>query len=183
MAKKLVALILFILFLSGAVSAAGVALGHWPGNPKKVNAGNKGGIEMSLQNMGGEGDVFFDLSLDNDAGIARLSKKTYFVSSGSEVPAVLWFEIPIDAEAGREYSVIVSFRVRSANQAGGIQTSMAITKTIPFLVVGEEVKHSPIYFKTGTDYGFLFFVFLGIVFLVFIAAFVFLRFRQKKRAF
>lgn len=167
--------VLILLLGVGIVSSAGVTLPNWEDNPATVNAGQNGEITLYLQNMVGEQDLVFEISYKrNDGDITWLDDTEYDVPVGrNDVPVGLNYKIPDDAQIGSEYLVTLSFRSRSPNIYGGIETGVGMTRSIPFVVVPETVQQSP----GAGAYGFIWYL-VGV--LVVAGVVVYFVMRKKK---
>ncbi|MFH1803115.1 MAG: hypothetical protein ABH864_06750 [archaeon] len=95
--------------------------------------------------MVGDQDMVFEVShVRNDGDITWFDKTEYDVPLGrNDVPVVLNYKIPDDAQPGDEYMVTMSFVSFTPYRAGGIETDIGMKRSIPFVVVPEVVQPSP----------------------------------------
>jgi hypothetical protein len=127
------------IFLAGAY-AAGVSSPIWPGSPQSVQPGEKGTIELTLQNMVGEEDITFRATVkQDDAGIITNKnkiEKDYLVPAGTKDTAIrVEYEIPETAEVGTDYTVILSFQeIGSDRVSGGVSMGIGMDTNLPFKV-------------------------------------------------
>lgn len=148
MKKQIIILITFIAIISlfEQVSASGIVSPFWPGNPNKVVPGEEGSVTMTIQNMVGEEDLTFKVTLlRNDENIASVDEKEYSVPANTaDTQVLLRYEIPENVAPGKTYTVTVSFETVTSGEGGGVTMGTGMDMTIPFEVVAQtEPSQSP----------------------------------------
>ena len=132
-------LLFFTLILSiSSISTLGVANSYWDEKPLKLAPGESITISLRLQN---EGDDVITIEVSLDSEIASLVEGIrYDVPPGKvSVPVYIKVEIPEDAEIGKKYTLLASFKQVSLGDGEGFfQVAQGITSKVPIEVVGEQ---------------------------------------------
>ena len=138
MVKKKEVMISFLLLLVLAVSlvsAFGVAVPYWGGNPLRVYPGETVTFQVNLQNTELSGDATVEATLSNDAdGMASLANEEnlYFIPEGThETYLPIRVTVPSDANIGDTFRIILRLREVSEGDAGMITFGVASSTSIP----------------------------------------------------
>lgn len=162
--ENLLGAVMLMIFMAGAVSAAGVAYPAWEGNPVKVHPGDEGYLSLGLQNMIGEDDLLFRVEVGDSEINARTDDSEYLVPAGrDDVEARLYYEIPEGAQPGDSYSVFLSFVTMSPYVEGGIEAGVGFDNIVPFVVQEEPPAEPEQEVEEPADYTFLIYLLIVLV--------------------
>ena len=118
MSKKLLILSATFVFLLASVFAFGVSSPYWEGNDLMMAAGETRVVNLNLQNMVGDKDVFVVVEVNKGSDIASISKNSYNVPIQTTLDLPVTISIPRDVEQGTNYEVGVY--VKLAGDADGM---------------------------------------------------------------
>ena len=139
---KIILIFLFlILTFFPLISASGVAVPYWDGNPLKLAPGESTIVSLILQNMIGNEDLSFEAAIIGGNEIATLTdnNNVYLVDFGnSNVPVNLKISVPESAAIGSKYDATVSFKQVASGEGGFLRLATGFTTKIPVQVVGEQ---------------------------------------------
>lgn len=135
--KNLFVLSFVFIVLASFVGAYGVATPHWDDYPFIVPPGESGIITLTLQNMVGSEDVFFEGKIVKGGEIARIidDSTVYSVPIGvKDVPVKIEVTVSDLTELGTLEEIRVEFRqVSLAEEAGMLQVTGSFTTAFPVL--------------------------------------------------
>jgi len=154
----LIVLGVFVVLITGFVSAFGVSSSYWGGSepyPLIMAPGTSKNVEFVLQNLVGEEeeDVVMRVELVSGFDIASLSDRNldYVVPFGSsDVVVNLEVTIQDDAPLGSEYEISVSFKqIADAEKGKILQLTTAYEKSFPVIVAEVEIEEEIIEAKVS----------------------------------
>ncbi len=139
----MVSLVLILTMAISLVSAFGASTPYWDEHPLKLAPGESTLMELTLQNMVGDGsDMVFKAEITNDGdGVAALvsSDTLYSVPFGTEdVKVPIRVVVPEDIAQGGKREVVVSFMQISSEEEGMVGVSGGFTTKFVVEVVGVE---------------------------------------------
>lgn len=134
---KIITFVILILALAVYVKATGVSSEYYNGNPLAMGAGETRVIQLELQNMVGNEDVYLKGVITEGSNFAQIidPDTTYFVPYGTKDTKVnVRITMPADIQPGI-YKFTASFITTTPGQTSGtVRLGIGIDKIIPVRV-------------------------------------------------
>ena len=141
--------IAFSMMLS-LVSAYGVGMMYWKGQPLQITAGETKDISLNLQNLDEPEDLNFLLEITEGSDIASLEKGEYRLNKGTEMDILLTVSVPADAEVGSKYVVTFTVKPVPVSNPEGVAIGSKLRQSFDVLVVEPEPEQGAVAFKDLT---------------------------------
>jgi len=168
--------VLFLLVATPTALALGISTPYWKDHPLEMYAGQTRDVEFLLVNKAGNPTENAFVTLDKDAGIAKITSGTDYSipAEARNIKVILQIKVPEEANIGDTYDV--EFSVKAApeeEQGGNVQLGVGYGVKFPVIVVPEseapalpltEQKNQNI---SGTSLAVIIIITLAIIFVVY----------------
>ena len=141
--NKIISASLLFAFMLVGVYASGVAMPYWESNPLYLGKGEVKTIDIELQNLVGDNDITFKVSVTSLNNVAQVvGQDTYELKAGERKTLPIRLTVPQDAALGAEYPVTVSVQEVKTSNPGEFSLGSAFDNSFK-VIVGEPPKSAP----------------------------------------
>ncbi len=135
---------LMISILLSGVYASGVVSPYWDSpndeNSLRLGKGDSKVVQFELQNMVGDNDATFKLSLQSSQDVAQFTEpqEAYLVEAGTSVPVPIKISVPSSAQIGDTYRVTFTAQEAKTTAPGQFALGSAFETSFNVLI-GEKL--------------------------------------------
>jgi uncharacterized membrane protein len=135
------ALILFVSFISFAVSAFSVSTPYMENKELKLFPGELKDLTFTLQNSAATENVNIRVQIIEGSDLATITDETniYEIVPGDKVPVHMKIDIPSDFEIGGRHPIKIEFSTQTEEQGGTFGFGTGIEQNFD-VVIGKEIK-------------------------------------------